>query len=213
MHRQAKSLLANAGYKTGYNLACAEGNDKPRLSQAWILDGYFGNNSPFLGFVPGFSRYTWPSWPRWPEDRIKAWSRAAPCECRKSHEMGAVPNPLLITAGGRLMILEQVRFGVSSLTVNKKQIVWKRLPSELIPQTPRFCRLFVCQLLRCFCYLKKLETPMIWALLWLQGLQVLPVSGPTFGQSCGLQSTHYLLPDFGSPLKVSKTWLKSDRPW
>lgn len=95
----------------------------------------------------------------------------------------------------------------------QKKIVWKRLPSELIPQTPRFCRLFVCQLLRCFCYLKKLETPMIWALLWLQGLQVLPVSGPTFGQSCGLQSTHYLLPDFGSPLKVSKTWLKSDRPW
>lgn len=61
MHRQAKSLLANAGYKTGYNLACAEGNDKPRLSQTWILDGYFGNHSPFLGFVPGFSRYTWPS--------------------------------------------------------------------------------------------------------------------------------------------------------
>ena len=45
--------------------------------------------------------------------------RAAPCECRKSHEMGAVPNPLLITAGGRLMILEQVRFGVSSLTAKK----------------------------------------------------------------------------------------------
>jgi hypothetical protein len=36
--------------------------------------------------------------------------------------MGAVPNPLLITAGGRLMILEQVRFGVSSLTVNKKKL-------------------------------------------------------------------------------------------
>eukprot|EP00435_Cladocopium_sp_Y103_P044363 s2176_g12.t1 len=40
---------------------------------------------------------------------------------------------------------------------------------------------------------KKLEIPIIWVLLWLQGLQVLPVSGPTFGQSCGLQSTHCLI--------------------
>eukprot|EP00435_Cladocopium_sp_Y103_P045261 s2176_g12.t5 len=78
--------------------------------------------------------------------------------------MGAVPYPLLITAGGRLMILEQLRFGVSSL-------YWCSFDLNR----------------------KKLEIPIIWVLLWLQGLQVLPVSGPTFGQSCGLQSTHCLI--------------------
>ena len=49
-----------------------------------------------------------------------------------------------------------------------------------------FAAFFVCQLLVLLFEAKKLEIPMLWALLWLQGLQVLPVSGPTFGQSCGL---------------------------
>jgi len=120
--------------------------------------------------------------------------------------MGAVPNPLLITAGGRLMILEQVRFGVSSLTVNKNTNGLKAITIRTYTSNSKVLPPFRVPAIKVLLLFEKTcWTPMMWAFLWLQGLQVLPVSGPTFGQSCGLQSTHHLLPDFGSPLKVSKT--------
>jgi hypothetical protein len=68
------------------------------------------------------------------KDRFKTWSKTKPCECHKSRWQR---RNVLCWSRGRLMILEQVWFGVSSPTVNLKYREWSK--SELTPKPVRSC--------------------------------------------------------------------------